>query len=31
MLVSDLSPDTTKRNYRFVVIESTADPILAPV
>jgi len=31
MLISDLSPDTTKRNYRFVVIESTADPILAPV
>jgi N4-gp56 family major capsid protein len=29
MLVSDVAPDTTTRRYRFVVIESTADPLLA--
>jgi len=29
MLISDLAPDTTTRRYRFVVIESTPDPLLA--
>ena len=29
MLISDLDPTGTTRRYRFVVIESTADPLLA--
>lgn len=30
MLISDLSPDTTTRRFRFAVIESTADPSVVP-